>query len=662
MELDLTTSKWALMGWVPNAWAWALAQGQDPTAATTDWRRYQCTPLITAQLPGSVQDDLLRAKLLPDWNVGLNAAQCEWVEHRHWEYRTEVTVPADWEEQRILLRAEGLDYAGSIVVDGRQVATFRGMLMPHEFDLTPCLTPGQTHRLSIFITGAPPEQGQLGFTSRSRFFKARFAYGWDWCPRLVPLGIWDKLTLRTAGPTRLRGCLPRAAFDVSAWRGLLNLLLDVETPAPLACQCRVRLSAADHLVGEYAVPVSFAPGRSETEVRLDRPLRVDPWWPSGWGDQVLYDLEVRLEGAGGAVLEQWSGRVGFKQVRWLPCEGAPANAEPWLCEVNGKKVFLQGVNWTPVRMTYGSVTRAMYAQRLKLYADLGLNILRVWGGAMLEKEDFYTLCDELGLMVWQEFPLSSSGADNVPPDDPAVLAELREIVSSYVWRRGGHVAHLLWSGGNELTQADARNTPANPAHPAIALMAGVALRLTPGKRFISTSPSGPSFSYDPATANQGLHHDVHGPWDLPGTREEWQAHWEGHDGLLVSEVGAPSCSSLKVLKRYAGRLDLWPPSLDNPSWQYRTPWWIQWPRLSQAEGFTAAQEELERYVQASQEEQAWALGVMVASCRKRFPRCGGVILWMGHDCYPCPSNTSIVDFDGQPKLAVATLREVFRSA
>lgn len=658
MELDLSTLEWTMVGWQPNAWAWLSRQagGLD----TADARRHQCTPEIPTVVPGAVQEDLLRAGLLPDWNVGLNAPLCEWVEHRHWEYRCSVHIPQKWAGQRILLCAEGLDYAGAVLVDGQVVGRFWGMMQPHEFDLTAAVTPGRTHRLAIFFEGAPHEQGQIGYTSRSRYFKARFAYGWDWCVRLVPLGIWDRLTLRAVGETRLRRCLPLARYEADRKQGSLSLRLAVETPAPTTLYGRVRLWDGDTLLYEQRAPQAFAPGESETLVRLPEPLEVDPWWPNGLGTQKLYSLTFELEDAAGRVLDGWRGRVGFKQVRWLPCAGAPANTEPWICEVNGERVFLQGVNWTPVRMTYGSVTREMYAQRLQLYAEMGMNILRVWGGAFLEKRDFYELCDELGLMVWQEFPLSSSGCENVPPHEPQVLAELAAIAASYIWRRGGHACHLVWSGGNELTREDARLTPVDESDPAVATMAGVVARLDLGKRFVATSPSGPSFSYDPAQAGKGLHHDTHGPWVLTGSLEEWKAYWDHHDAMLISEVGVPACASLETIERYAGELDPWPPSVENPLWQLRQPWWIQWERYAKAHRFAPNREELGRFVFVSQEEQAEALAYMVASCKRRFPRCSGVMLWMGHDCYPCFSNTSIIDYDGNPKPAVEALRRVLR--
>jgi len=183
MQIDLTKHAWTLQGWLPNTWAWTATQ------SAADLRRYQCTPEVSAVVPGSVQDDLLAAGLLPDWHVAQNSLQCEWVEHRHWEYATKVELPADWSGKKAILHAEGLDYAGYVLVDGAEVAQFSGSHHPHEFDMTSALADGGVHRLSIIFTEAPHEQPQIGYTSRSRYFKSRFNYGWDWCVRLVPLGI-----------------------------------------------------------------------------------------------------------------------------------------------------------------------------------------------------------------------------------------------------------------------------------------------------------------------------------------------------------------------------------------------------------------------------------------------------------------------------------------
>ena len=350
-------------------------------------------------------------------------------------------------------------------------------------------------------------KGQIGYTSQSHIFKSRFNYGWDWVVRLVPLGIWDRLYLRRVGPARLHGCLPDARYDAATGQGSLSFRLDVEAPNTAAMACHVA-------VRRRARPTR--PVRRDPALRLcawprrdpDRPgptsCPLRPGGPMAWASKSCTTSRWISRRSAARCSMAGSGRVGFKQVRWLPNQGSPANAEPWICEVNGTPVFLQGVNWVPPRITYGSVTREQYAERLALYADMGCNILRVWGGSVPEKKEFYDLCDELGLMVWQEFPLSSSGADNYPPEDPQVLADLTAIAASYIWRRGGHVSHLIWCGGNELTERDgAQHARSTHAHPAIAALGAVVARLDPGKRFVATSPSGPSFSMNPSLRRLG---------------------------------------------------------------------------------------------------------------------------------------------------------------
>ncbi len=136
-----------------------------------------------------------------------------------------------------------------------------------------------------------------------------------------------------------------------------------------------------------------------------RDLDVDLWWPNGYGDQPRYALVVELLDAAGDVLDRAERTVGFRHIAWQPCMDAPEDADPWLCVVNGQPIFLQGVNWTPIRPNFADVGAAAYEKRLKLYRDLHVNVLRVWGGAVLEREVFYDLCDALGL----------SGLAGVPP-------------------------------------------------------------------------------------------------------------------------------------------------------------------------------------------------------------------------------------------------------
>jgi beta-mannosidase len=641
---DLSALAWRLSGWTPHYWriSRSLETGATPAA--------EILP-IPARVPGSVQGALRDAGLLPDWNSGTDARLCEWVENRHWVY--EANLPDEWLEPGRVARlvCQGLDYAGAVLINGRAVGEFTGSFVSHAFDLTPALAPSG-NRLQIVFECAPRWLGQFGYTSRMTEWKPRFNYTWDWTSRLVQVGIWDSIALEVSDGQRLGELRCRADLDERG--GVLNMR--GSAVGDRAERVRLTLTRGAEQVRAEEIPL----GAFELGVAW-RDLPVEAWQPNGQGAQPLYTLRATLLDGANTALDAAERRVGFKRVEWRDCAGAPAGADPWLCVVNGAPIFLQGVNWTPIRPNFADVTDDDYRRLLELYRDLGCNLLRVWGGAFLEKPVFYDRCDELGLLVWQEFPLSSSGVDNMPPDDEASVAAMSEIVESYVARRQHHVSLLLWSGGNELQVAidgaGARvSVPIDSSPPLIARMAAIVGAADPERRFVPTSPSGPRFAADEREFGQGLHWDVHGPWGMPGTAEEWARYWQADDALFRSETGAPGASGADLIEAYRGDCAATPGTSENPLWR-RTAWWIDWPAFVAEQGREPSG--LEEYVAWSQARQAEALRVAALACKARFPRCGGLLIWMGHDSFPCAGNTSIVDFWGRPKPAALALRAIF---
>ena len=410
-----------------------------------------------------------------------------------------------------------------------------------------------------------------------------------------------------------------------------------------------------------ALETALLPG--DHVVRLED-IRVEAWWPNGMGTAKTYGLSVRAADAQGRMLWQEERQIGFRRVEWRACEGAPEGAEPWLCVVNGQAVFLQGANWVPPRICYHDSTAEEYGRLLELYREMGCNVLRVWGGAILEKSVFYDLCDRNGLLVWQEFPLSSSGVENYPPEDPESIARLCEIAVSYIRKRAHHASLLLWCGGNELTERGPEARPIGYAHPCITALKRVVEAEDPGRRFLPTSPSGPEFYAHAKNYGTGVHHDTHGPWGLGflsaggfADLEAWRKYWDGDDSLFRSEVGMPGASSRTVFEEFRGGLAAFPPV--GEYWQHGSAWWTQWERFQDALAGLDAEAGLDEYIRLTQAQQAEAYAYAAERCKGRFPRCGGFIIWMGHDCYPCPANNSVIDFQRNPKPAYEALRRVF---
>lgn len=644
---DLSTLQWELAGCMPFFEEFLKAD---------DIHKMEIAEVapIAAPVPGSVQMALLNAGLIKDWNVGLNAREIEWVENRDWVYQ--VAIPDEWigDGQEIRLHCAGLDYSGEIWLNGETVQLFEGSFTPYSVDLKPHLK-ASSNLLAIRFAPPPRWLGQFGYTSRMKEWKPRFNYGWDWNTRMVQTGIWDAVTLDVVRGAEIEHlhCITKA--DLHSGKGKLDLTGSVKGGAGV----RVILKDRERVIRtEDLSPQQFAEGGAHW---TDLPIAL--WWPNGMGERPLYELTCELLDGQGRLIERQSRRVGFKHVEWRRTKGASETADPYLCVVNGKETLLFGVDWTPIRSNFADLREEDYRLRLNLYRNSGMNVLRVWGGGFPEKNWFYDYCDEIGLLLWQEFPLSSSGVDNCPPDDAESVEALARIAESYIDRYQHHASLLLWCGGNELRDDKNGVVGDQPTltikhHPVVARFAEVVARKDPTHRFLPTSPYGPVGMFHIQDAGKGLYWDAHGPWNFDGAVDgAWKELWDKGDAMFHSEFGAPSASSAAIIRKYKGDLKETPGTHQNPLWN-RQPWWLDWPKFVQEKGREPAS--LEEFVTWSQARQAAALTLVARVIKSRFPACGGLIIWMGHDSFPCTSNTSIVDFEGNPKPAAIELAAIFR--
>lgn len=654
--VDLSTLAWTLTGWRPFAWRFRKS------AETGGFLAADHGP-FPAQLPGSVQENLRRAGEIPDWHIGRNSLAIEWVEHRHWMFTAQLPPLGCAPGDTLHFHADVLDYSGWLLIDGRTVAEFRGPHQPTLIDVTTALALPGPHELALVFAAPAEEQGQLGYTSRARAFKPRYHYGWDWCVRVVPIGAAGRLSLeRRATPTlSLVGVTTTLSPDLTL--GCATVRVATE-PFPLSSRGEIRLTLAlaGHPLTSVTFPLSSMESTASFSLELIRPAL---WWPNGFGAPALHELTIEIL-LDGQRHERWQRPVGFKHVAWQPCAGAPADALPWLCVINGRPLFLQGVNWTPIRLCYVDTTPAETRHLVTLYRDLGCNLLRVWGGATLETTAFYDACDQAGLLVWQEFPLSSSGLDSRPPEDPAFIDELTAIARHFLRARQHHACLLQWCGGNELHTEDSspdgpRRRPLDLAHRALAALATLVATEDPTHRFLPTSPFGPRFHATPAEFGRGLHHEVHGPWGRGGSpaQSDWEAYWRDDDSLFRGEVGVAGASPLDLIRRHAGSDAPWPPT--NALWQHSSGWWTQWDRLAPAVAHLTPDAALARYIELTQREQADDLALAARLSKARFPRCGGFLVWMGHDCFPCLANTAIIDCEHRLKPVALALASVFQA-
>ena len=642
---------WERRDFLDEAWRWSDALRRTEDSATDGppaqagisggWR--------PARVPGSLIDDAWRAGEIPNPYVDRNSLAAEWLPQRTWLYRRAFGVPAE-APPNAALRFDGLDPGGTVFLDGEEVGRHAGMFVPLEIDLQDRLRPGSRHDLVVVVEPAPSMPSQVGRTELARHHRSRMGYGWDFCPRMINTGIWRSVCLELRGDA----WLGRPAIDVT---------LEGRGPASVQVSVPVR-GEAD---GARVVARLFGPGDSREAASSTAPVvdggaaillrvnRVQRWWPNGSGDQPLYRLQLELE-VGGTLLDRRETRIGFRTAALRLNAGAPEDALPYTLVVNGRPTWIRGWNWVPMDAAYG-VPRPPGRLRhlVELLRRANVNLVRVWGGGLIESEAFYDACDEAGVVVWQEFAQSSSGVSNTPSDDPAFTDLMRREAESIVPLRAHHPSLAIWCGGNEL--ADADGCPLDERHPVLAVLHEVVRRSASGRAWLPTSPSGPRFDNSLAAVadDPSSLHDVHGPWEHQGLAEQ-HALADATTNLLHSEFGVEGMTNLATLRATVTQPGRWTADRSDPVLAHRGGWWNNRPFVERTFGGDLSLEELER---ASQHLQADGLRTLIEGDRRRWPRNAGSLPWAFNEPFPNAWSNAAVDYFGVPKPAYHAVGEAY---
>lgn len=637
-RISLNGADWQCKGYYGEDWRWRDAHR--PTLRDTrHW--------LPASVPGSVHHDLWRAGEISNPYFERNSLLLEWVPARTWVYRKTFTVDPAIQGGRVQLIFEGVDYEAEFFLNGESLGTHTGMFTPAMFEIGDRLHYGAENTLAVVIEPAPPEQPQVGRTSRVRTHKSRMTYWWDFCPRMIHLGIWDNVFLEVSGPTRIEDVFvrPQLAPGLRQANVSVSIMLDSRQHGIVEVETLLRLDSAT--IAMERTCHALAPGQTCLNVCLPV-VQPQLWWPNGHGEQPLYEAEVRITDAEtGLLSDVRTTRFGIRQVKLIPNEGAEATARPYTLVVNGRRIYIKGWNWVPLDVLYGVPRPEKLAHLLGLARQAQVNLLRVWGGGLIETEAFYNRCDELGIMVWQEFIQSSSGIDNTPPDSPEYIARMVHEAEQIIPRRRNHPALILWCGGNELTLGPEQ--PADDDQPLLAALKATVARLDPDRLWLPTSPSGRLFSYSLANSErdpQGLH-DVHGPWEYQGVEGQCTLYNRGAS-LLHSEFGVEGLTNLKTLQATIAPEHRWPVTLDSPVWHHLGAWWVHQPTWQAVFGEIG---DLETLVRATQLMQAEGLRYALEADRRRKYRNSGTLPWQFNEPYPMAACTSAVDYYGRPKPA-----------
>ena len=640
---------WRLRGALGDEWRWAHLD----TLAAEDAPGW-----LPAKVPGSVLDDLERAGEIPDPTRDRDSRLVEWVGQRHWIYQRGVDLPPLRDGERLSLELEGIDPSGSVFWDGEEIARHESMFVPLSVDITQA-APGD-HVLAVVVEPVPPGEPQVGDTARVRRHRPRMNEGWDFCPRLPHHGLWRSVALRRTGPVRIEAAWVRSKLAPDHRSAALGVCFATDAPAAVEANVSVAVTLAGAKVARSTAMLRLRAGTHEHQLEIDLDVP-QLWWPNGHGGQALYRAYVELEVAG-----QQSDHAeipfGVRSLELAPNETGDTAARPYRFVVNGVPIYINGWNWVPIDARYGVPRPERLDHLLDLAQRAHVNLLRVWGGGLIESEAFYAGCDARGILVWQEFAQSSSSLHNAPSHDPAFVELMRREATAIVPQRRTHPSLALWCGGNELMGDDDR--PLDEETPVLAALAAAVAGLDPDRPFLPTSPSGrvahntlATIARDPA----GLH-DVHGPWEHQGL-EGQHTLYDAGTSLFAGEFGVEGMTNRAALEASISPEHRWPATRDNPVYAHRGAWWNNATFVQDAFGGRLV--DLEALRRASQLLQADGLRTAVEASRRRQWRSSGVVPWQLNEPFPNAWCTSAVDFYGRPKpgyFAVAAAYEPVHAA
>ena len=646
MDIRLHHLTWKVKGF----WPWVPLKGTsmeigNELMGVTDW--------LPASVPGGVHHDLYRAGLIAHPYRDTNSLNCEWVEKRWWAYRTSLVLPAG-EGERIELVFQGLDYEAIVYLGGVRLGEHRGMYHPAAFDVTAFRGTAGPLELLVVLKHAPDEMGQIGKTSETFTQKSRFNYKWDFSTRLVNVGIWDEVLLRVHQAYSFNNVF--VSTDVENGKGIVTVSGTVERMAAVPADdeeaVRLELTAYDPngepvWTGSAEADAGKEGGAFRQQATLDDAML---WYPNGYGGQPLYTMVLRLASAV-RLLDERTVTFGIRSLRYARNEGSPEDSLPYTFIVNGIPIYIKGANLTPLDHLYGNVSQERYEWIVRLAKQGNLNLLRIWGGGLIEKPALYELCDRHGIMIWQEFIQSSSGIDNEPSKKPEFLALLERTAVAALRGRRNHVSLTVWSGGNELMSEPNRPSTCEDAN--LSMLKELVKRHDPQRLFLPTSASGP-VQY--ITSERGVSHDVHGHWVYQGNPGHYELYGEA-DHLFHSEFGVDGVSSVRSLRKFLSPPHLKPTSMkDDFVWRHHGEWWDTYDRDLRMFG---SLDSLSVFSACSQWIQAEGLRFILEANRRRQFNNSGSIIWQLNEPWPNASCTNLVDYYCEPKMAYYWAKRAF---
>jgi beta-mannosidase len=613
---------------------------------------------LPATVPGLSAQDLLSAGRIPDPYWGDQVGQARWIEERDFVYITELTLSTEQAALPARLVFDSLDTFVSVYLNGERVAHHENQFRRLFVDVSGRLAAGKNRLAIAFEASMPATVRRAGEPlpfwnepwERLYVRKSQMSYGWDWAARTPTVGL--------AGPVRLELSRGLFAEDLHARArpeadGAGLFVAELRATPHETGNAEAELLLDGVVVASRAI--ELVSGQSQSTALEHRLADARRWLPRELGEPHLYRLGMRIR-AGARVLYEVERRVGVRQIERVLRDPASPNGKVFYFSVNGQKLWAKGDNWLPLDFLHTRVTPAQYRSYLQLLMAGGVNLLRIWGGGIVEHDAFYEVCDELGLLVWHDFHF----ACGIYPESPEFLAEVKREAEDIVKKLRSHSCIAMWCGNNENEALAVQTLPEKRFHPIYYdVLPAVCAALDPDRPYWPGSPASESRELHPDSDQEGDRHN----WDV------WFG-WKNTDVItdlsrFNSEFGAQAFPQRESIESFMRPDEAWSPGQVSRG-QGQSPGLVlarhgaQMEKLFSRAAAFGPPVSLDAAIATTQAFQADTVGRYIRHYRRNLRFTGGVVLWNFTSTWPSVC-WALVDFYRRPKHAYYECKRCFQS-
>ena len=639
---------------------WYVGEGAHPTA----W--------LPARVPGNVQEDLWRNNKKPDPYFGENAAEYRDTEKKFWSYKKAFMFAPGKNELNWFLVFDSVDYKADFFLNNEKIGSHEGMFSEVRLAVGHALTSGCNEvKVVIHPLAFAPHASRAHINKDclhrhdGRWMaKSLMSFDWDFAPRFVPTGIWKDVRLEGKNGVRLHS--PRVDMTFNSDHSSVDLVFLADADVFEHNDYTVRLS-----LYEGTLPRGKT-GGPKPALRLEAPVSLNAfnnevklagafkkpklWWPLNMGVPFLYTAEMTIRNRRGEVdtIRFNVGLRSFKMIRSpadsqaaLPLPSPALNNETVMA-VNGRAFFYKGVNFVPMDILFGRIDNARIKTQMDLVKDANIQLLRVWGGGIVNRDYFYELADQYGILIWQEFPLGCTDHEGNPQyrdilghEAGAIIKQLRH-----------HPSIALWCGGNELFQPQSGMAPFDRI---IRMLGAISYECDPERIFFPSSPY-PGALHGPYTF------DMHGAGLHGGSVDHVQYCNDLPNGAY-NECGISGAEHAWLIEKCLPKDEIWPPA-PKGSWEFHKGFnaWQKgdsWMCLALVEKYFGPLKDLADLCRASQFLQAIGLQYLCEELRRRWPNITGSMPWCFNYPWTTVAGSDIVAYPDVPKPAYFTIQKTY---